>query len=887
VFGVTWMFGLLRRRRGRLLGATIGIATAVALLASVGAFLSSSKATMTARATRSVTVAWQVEVQQGADPSVVRQTVASFPGINQAVPVLYAKTTGFSAVTGSTTQTTGPGVVVGLPDEYRHAFPDQIRDLLGASQGVLLTQQTAANLHATPGDRITFGRDSLSGATVTVAGIVDLPSADSFFQKVGAPSTSQPKAPPDNVLVVPAATWHDLFDPLAAARPDLVSTQIHTSYDRALPTDPSAAYFKALGDAHNLELALTGTGIVGNNLAAKLGSARSDSLYAQILFLFLGVPGAVLAGLLTSTVTASGGDRRRRDQALLRTRGATTRQLMRVAFAEASFVATSGGVLGLAGALVIGRTAFRATNFGGTTATAAGWIAGAVVVGFAIAAAAIAVPAWRDAREVSVATSRRMVGRPIEPRWLRWALDIVTLAASLVAFWLTSRNGYKLVLAVEGVPTISVNYWAFAGPALLWIATGLLAWRVANLALRHGRRALAVLIRPLSGPLSDTVAASMTRQRRLLARGLTLVALTAAFAGSTAVFNATYQQQAEVDAVLSNGGDVTVVESPGVTVHPSQAATLARVPGVNHVTAVQHRFAYVGNDLQDIYGIDATTIVKATKLRDTYFQGGSAAQLMARLAAKPDAALVSAETARDFQLAAGDTIHLRLQDGRTKQYTDVPFTYSGVVKKFPSAPSDSFIVANAGYMASRTGTDTVGEFLIDTNHGDTTGVAQLVRAQVGTSAQVNDIAGKRRKIGSSLTAVELSGLTRVELGFALALSAAASGLVLWLGLSERRRTFAIAAALGARRRQLAGFVWSEAAFVTVGGLTLGTVGGWALTHMIVKVLTGVFDPPPTALAVPWMYLGVVLAAAGLAVLVAANRAVHTARRPAVEMLRDI
>ena len=349
-----------------------------------------------------------------------------------------------------------------------------------------------------------------------------------------------------------------------------------------------------------------------------------------------------------------------------------------------------------------------------------------------------------------------------------------------------------------------MNYWAFAGPALLWLAVGLLAWRIANLVRRRGRRPIGLLARPLAGTLSDTVAASMARQRRLLARGLTLVALTAAFAASTAVFNATYQQQAEVDAVLSNGADVTVVEPPSVTVDPARAAQLASVPGVRSVTPLQHRFAYVGNDLQDIYVIDAKTVVDATRLQDAYFQGGTARQLMSRLAARSDGALVSLETARDYQLTPGDTIKLRLLDARTKKYTEVPFTYTGIVKKFPSAPTDSFIVANASYIAEHTGSNTVGSFLLDTNQRDTTAVAKRVQTLVGTTATVNDIASKRRKIGASLTAVELAGLTRVELGFALVLAAAATGLVLWLGLNERRRTFAIAAALGANRRQLAG-----------------------------------------------------------------------------------
>jgi putative ABC transport system permease protein len=57
--------------------------------------------------------------------------------------------------------------------------------------------------------------------------------------------------------------------------------------------------------------------------------------------------------------------------------------------------------------------------------------------------------------------------------------------------------------------------------------------------------------------------------------------------------------------------------------------------------------------------------------------------------------------------------------------------------------------------------------------------------------------------------------------------------------------------------------------------------------MIVKVLTGVFDPPPTTLAVPWSYLGIVMVVAITATFVAASRATSTASRPAMELLRDL
>jgi putative ABC transport system permease protein len=308
---------------------------------------------------------------------------------------------------------------------------------------------------------------------------------------------------------------------------------------------------------------------------------------------------------------------------------------------------------------------------------------------------------------------------------------------------------------------------------------------------------------------------------------------------------------------------------------------------VQGVEPLQHRFAYVGADLQDLYGVRPTTIGAAGKLQNAWFQGGSAKGLMAQLAAKPDSVLVSAETVKDFQLHPGDLLRLRLQDGRTKQFHTVPFHYAGVAKEFPTAPTDSFLVANSSYVAKATGSGAVGSFLIQTDGTSPGTVAGRVRSAVGTSAQVTDIQHSRKVVGSNLTAVELSGLTKVELGFALALAAAASGLALWLGFQERRRTFVLAGALGAKARQLGGFVWGESLVVTGAGLVLGTVTAAAISEMLVKVLTGVFDPPPDVLSVPWGYLaGVVVLAIG-AVGAAGAATLRALRHPAVEDLRDL
>jgi putative ABC transport system permease protein len=656
----TWLNGLLRRRSGRLAGAAAGVAIAVALLALLAGFLSASKATMTTRATKTVAVDWQVEAQPGADPQNVLSTTAAAPGVLRALPVGIAHVPGLTATAGGSTQTTGNGVVLGLPDGYRATFPGELRTLTGAGSGVLLAQQTAANLHAAPGTTITVARPGMPPVTETVGGVVDLPQADSLFQKVGAPPQSQPVAPPDNVLLLPASEFHRVFDPLAATRPDLVTMQVHVARSHALPPDPAAAYTSVTASAHNLEAALSGGGLVGNNLGASLDAARQDALYAQVLFLFLGLPGAVLAGLLTAAVASAGLTRRRREQSLLRTRGGTDRLVLRLAAVEAAVVGVLGGVVGLGAAALIAWLAFGSLRFG------TGWLVAAFVAGLIVAAATVLLPVRRDLREATVVGSRATVGRVTRPRWMRYGLDVVLIAASLLVFWASSRNQYTLVLAPEGVPTISVSYWVFLAPALLWLGTGLLAWRITDVLLGHGRRGVAAALGPIAGPLAGTVAATLSRQRRLVARAVVLLALALSFAASTATFNATYRQQAEVDARLTNGADVTVTEAPGVHTGPAAAARLATVPGVRTVEPVQHRFAYVGSDLQDLYGVRPATVAAATSLQDAYFQGGTAAHLMDVLARRPDAILVSAETVKDFQLSPGDLLRLRLQDARTQ-----------------------------------------------------------------------------------------------------------------------------------------------------------------------------------------------------------------------------
>lgn len=280
-----WVRGILARRFLRVAGSTAGVALAVMLLAVVGLFLVNANNSMTARAISAVPIDWQVQVIPGANPDLVGKALVDAAPVKSVQRVRYADVAGFEAQTGGTTQTTGPGQVIAFDSGYLKDFPAEVRPLAGDAIGVLIAQQTAANLHVGPGDAISIKRIGLPSADIKVAGVIDLPDAGSLFQAVGLPAQAAPQAPPDNVLILPPQDWQQLFDAQQKMRPDTARLQLHVQLAHAtLPPDPVSAYNFVTGAQKNFEAKVAGQALVANNLGARLDAVRQDALYASVLF---------------------------------------------------------------------------------------------------------------------------------------------------------------------------------------------------------------------------------------------------------------------------------------------------------------------------------------------------------------------------------------------------------------------------------------------------------------------------------------------------------------------------------------------------------------------------------------------------------------------------
>ncbi len=886
----------LVRAPGRTGVRVLTLAAAVGLLGAMVLFVGHSLGTMTGSAVRSVPLDWQGPVGSGRAAEAVARQVARQPGVAEAAPVATAPFAGLEHVAAAGTIRSGAGAILAVPPGYL-AQIKTLRFLRGSLRPgeIVFDQQLAATLQVQPGDTVTL--TPRAGATpirFRVSGVALVTAPDTLFQPLNPLLGPAPAQPPADIAILPFATF---AAKVAPALPSITSAagasavpgsqsgtqwQVQAQVDpRALTGSPAHALQQATQLRNRVERSLPGQVVFVDNLADTLNGAAGDALYAETLYIMLAVPGALVALGLAYLAALGTAERDRRNLALLRARGARRRDLVWLAALESLVLGLAAGAIGTGVAL----GAVRLAGNGGGIGTGRVLATLAACVGVAAAGAAAArVGAGLVAFRGTVAEGRRSVRRGGTPLWQRLYLDLVALAAAGLVYWLTARTGFSAVVNPDSNPTLSLSVYMFLAPALLWLGAALLLLRLRG-------RALAWLAARAAGGRARTplgfLLASAGRRGAALNRGLLVLGLLLAFGVELGIFAATYDQQARVDAQLTIGADVVATAPPGAVSGHRLLERIAVLPGVAGVSGVDHSYAYVGPDLQDTFGIDAATLTRGTSLRDSYFLGGGARELLDRLRATPDGILVSKETITDYSLNVGDLLRLRVLDHRSGRFRVAPFHVVGIVQEFPSAPKDSFMVTNLAYL-QRVTHDPGPNVVFVRAGGDPSALARRVAAvTAGFGVSVKDIRTQTAQTVSSITTVDLRGISRIEEAFVLVLAAAAMALFVAVGLAERRQELATMAALGASLRRAAAFLWSEAVLVLTAALALAALLGWLLAEMLVAMLQHVFDPPPDRLAVPWSFLAGLGGAALLGGLAAAALAALLIRRlPLGAILRE-
>lgn len=887
----------LFRAPGRTAVRVLTLAAAVGLLGAMVLFVGHSLGTMTAGAVRGVPLDWQGPVASYRAAQRVANGVARQPGVATALPAATAPFAGLEHRSASIgTIRSGAGSLLAVPPGYArrlHTF----RFLRGALRPgeIVLDQQLAATLQAQPGDRVSLTpRPGAKPLELRVGGIALVTAPDELFQPLNPLLGPAPAQPPANIAILPLQTFAARVAPAlpsissamgASAVPGAqtgTQWQVQTQIDpRVLSGPPASALNQAMRVRNRAERSLPGQVVFVDNLSDTLNTAAADALYAETLYIMLAVPGALVALGLAFLAALGTVDRDRQSLALLRARGARRRDLVMLAAVESLVLGVLAGAIGTGVALA---AAHLAGSAGGISRdrilVAFGLSVGLAAFGAAASRIGVGLTAFRG----SVGDARRSVRRSARPLWQRVYLDVLCLMVAALVYWLTARTGFSAVVNPDSNPTLSLSVYMFLAPALLWIGAALLLVRLRGrfVAWIATRAAGARAATPLGFLL-----VSAGRRGGAINRGLLVLGLLLAFGVNLGIFVATYDQQARVDAELTLGADVVATAPPGLVSRYALAQRIERIPGVTGVSLLDHSYAYVGPDLQDTFGVDPATLTSGTSLRDSYFLGGTAAQVLGRLRSTHDGIVVSKETITDYSLHPGDLLRLRVLDHATGRFRVAPFHVVGIVQEFPSAPKDSFMVANVAYLEHVTHDPGPNVVLVRAS-GDPTALGRRIAAATGRyGTTVNDIRRQTAQTVSSITTVDLRGISRIEEAFVIVLAMAAMALQVAVGLAERRQEFATMSALGASLRRTAAFLWSEAVLVLVAALALASLLGWLLAEMLVAMLQHVFDPPPDHLAVPWLFLAGLGGAATAGCLAAAAIAALQIRRlPLGAILRE-
>ena len=881
---------LAMREPRRSLAALIGVAMASALVTSVLLFGTASGATVTRRALADVKVDAQVVLADGASADAARTILTADPAVKDAMSVDLVHFDSAALDKAGTATQTSTGVLVGVDPGY-----DTATGWFGASSGsavpgqILISRDLASNIGAVPGDHVAFTLPGGGSVSLTISGIASTTGADLILGPIDAAHRAAGANAPTNVAVMARADLEQLVlpkipagatavDPSTSASnpttnkpvfaPDpAVRREIQLRYDHAqLPGDPVEAQKWLDTVRRRLERQGAGTFQVVDDASASLEPLAADLAWGQILFIFLALPGILLALALSRLAADATADTTRRHAALLRARGASTAQLRLVFVGAAVVTALIGSLIGVVLGTIVGLglfgSALATSDPVGTTARVA---VVAVALTTLLASIAAFIPLRSQLRE-EIALGRQELQRVRGPLWQRAYLDVIALIAGAIVYYIAGGTGIHPVLNAEGNPTVTLALTSFVAPLLFWSGGTLLLLRVVSAALRRSDRLSRAMGR-LLGPGGALAGRSLGARATTASRAIVVLALATSFATSVLVFDATYRQQQRVDAELTLGADLKAI--PTAPTNAAAVSTLAG-PGIAGATPFVDRVVYVGPEAQDLLAIDAGSLGSVAPLADGFFKGTTAAGALDALRAKPDAILVSNETAIDYSIVPGDHLKIRVPDANGNLVT-VTFTMAGIALEFPTAPKDAFLVANQAYVASQTGNDRIS-FVLAKADGDVTDAARQLSARAGSGWQVSDLTMTTARIANSITSVDLSSLVLIDVAFAVLIGAVGVALFLLAGLAERRRELATLTAIGAEPRQLRATLLGEAIVIGGAGIAAGLLTGALVGVALLQILAGVFDPPADRPAIPFVAMvlmtGTVVAAVAIALAIA-------------------
>jgi putative ABC transport system permease protein len=542
---------------------------------------------------------------------------------------------------------------------------------------------------------------------------------------------------------------------------------------------------------------------------------------------------------------------RMREFALLRTVGATRRQILRSVLAEALAIGVIASALGIAAGIGFAKllnVLFDAVGFGLPIApitVAPRTVVLPLAVGTVMTLLSALVPGLRSTRVPPVAALRE--GAQLPPGRFAWltpyvavlflAGGIAVVTYGVVADSLTTTE--KLLLMAAGSIAVFLGV-AMSARYLVRPLARAIGWPLQRLAPATGRIARENTMR---NPARTAVTSAA------LMIGLGLVVFVAVFVyGFTQSFLGALDRSVKGDLIVQS-------RSSQFTIPASSLAAARRLPAVADVSGIESSQVKIGSGGTDsINGIDPATLAGVYSL--DWQKGGSDA-LLRRLG--PDQALVEEQFALAHNLDPGDTFSVTGINGRrlalrvAGQYKD-PILMGGITVSSKTyaevVPDANPVVVLAKYAPG-----------IDADRATSEvkkGLEQRFPvAKVQTNQEYKDSVTDQVR--------QLLALLYVLLAMSVIISLFGIVNTLALSVFERTREIGMLRAIGTTRWQLRWMVANESVITAVIGGVLGIAIGILLSWIVTR---GLRDQG-IVFAVPYVQVAVSLVVAAIAGLIAA------------------
>ena len=836
--------------------------------------------------------------------SELARQIGQIDGVARAEPMSFVDLDPGSLSAGSQ-RPPEPVRVFGLDNRYLEQDPS-IRIVDGSYEpgSGLLSAEAARALSVSPGGAVQLRMPGMSSPVpVRISGITDVSQAKSLFYSRQGKQLEQFAYVRNSVIVGPdlfARTIVPAFQNVTTAPGTVLRHQPILEVDvfverGALDADPATALAqtKAVSDAVNT--VGPGQDVLIDNISNALEVARDDARTAKRMFVFLGLPGVVLAAILTAYAGGVLADAMRREQAILRIRGANRHHLLRMHALRTLALAAVGSLLGVALGLASSAAVLSADALASASAESL-FVSALLGAGCGFLATGVALYAAGQRAINHQISDERAQLRSRPPLWRLLWLDFLILATVAAIEWYQRRHG-----GFEGVRgsvyygrAVSLRMHLVIVPIGIWLGSVLVLGRVvervfAHLPLpRHYRFG-----RPLRGLLTR----SIRRRSWAATSAVIMVGLIVALGTSVASFSGSYEQAKALDSRFVVGSDVRVTPAPiSALDHPPRYADKLEVPGIQTATPVVYGLLNTllesekNEDAGNMAAIEPAEFGRVAPLLDADFVGTTAAHAMDALERQPGGVFLGSELADLLDVEPGDDVQV-LFARATKNQKLTEMKVLGLFERLPGFPDGVDVLVNIKRQMQLIPSTNATFFLADVNDpSDATldgAVAELRSGPGSTDAlQIDTRAAALDKDQSSLTALNIRGLLTLDSAYALAMAATAIAIFVFGLLLQRRREYVSLRAQGMRIGGVRSLLVTESAGVVVVGASVGVLVGVAMAYFLVTVLRPLFVLRPEVV-IPRAEI-TALAGLVLAVSVMASLAATTLvrRLPPGELLRD-